>query len=199
MNKAKSSLILLLFVFSSLLLQFCNYRCKGGSSNETRVIDSFNFSDPFLSKANRVFVPRDSIVMNANDTLNFEMYASTHLVYQLSHFSEGLYACDISIRFNLIDFDSMAVFTEVDFDQQHKTGTRVDEFFRVSAYNLNSNVYPINQYTKCRIGTVGDYGNFTLSLVQKPSTRSLKLKLCFYHTQLSDGISIQSPTYTFKH
>jgi len=199
MKLLRKLLLFGLFVFSSLFLQLCNYRCKGGNSTQTRVIDSFSFSEPFLNKSTRGFIARDSIGMNSNDTLHFEMLAATHLVDNTPRNSEALYACDISVTYNFIDFDSIAIFTEVDFDQQHKSGTRVDAFFRVSGYGLTSPIFPINQYAQYRNKDRDSYGNFTLSLIQKPSSNLLKLRVHFFHSKLSDGISIQSPTYTFKH
>ena len=198
MKLLRKLLLFGLFVFSSLFLQFCNNRCKGGNSTQTRVIDSFTFSDPFYSKTSRVFIARDSIVMNPTDTLHFEMYAATHLVNNVSKSSEGLYACDISISFNLIDFDSMAVFTEVDFDQQHKASSRVDEFFKISGYGANSPMFSVAEYARYRLTSGGAYGNFTLSLIKKPINKLLRIKLFFYRKILGDGIRIQSPTFTFK-
>ncbi len=199
MKQIRKLILFAIFIFSSLLLQYCDYRCKGGNSAETRVIDSFSFSEPFLDKATRVFVSRDSIELNSSDTLHFEMLVATHLVYNTPRNSEALYACDISITYNIIDFDSMAIVAQTDFDAQHPAGSRIDAFFNLSGYEVNGPVFPIQQYKHLRQKDASAYRNFTLSLNKKPSNKLLKLKLHFYQSKLSDGISIQSPKYTFKH
>ncbi len=201
--------LLLVFIFSALLMQYCN-KCKGGYHRTKITIYGFTFTGPFKSKAKRLFLPNDSIPMLQGDTLHFGLIAKKTVVSseELTARSEGnLYACkELQQIYERAEQDSLKVITLNDFDNLHPAGSNISEFFLVSGYDADTlGYYPIKDYGLFRENlfkydpTYNTYSpNFTLTLLKKPDNVALNLKLLFFNKVLTDSFSTISPIFTFK-
>ncbi len=198
MTKIRNFILLIAFVFSSLLLQFCR-KCGGEAEVITKWVEQYSFSDIFKNKTTRMAIPRDSVEMTDKDSLFFEIDAKISTTFRQSGYGGYLTACDKRLAYQKKDADSLGIICLEDFDSRHPAGTDVSEFFRIADLSDTLGFFPVKSFNAFRAGQLFSNYYFHLALLKKPETNRLKIKLFFYTKLLNDGTTAVSPVVTFKH
>lgn len=193
----RMTLLLLICVFASLLIQQCNYGCKGlGGEEHFKVITfkSGNFSKK--SGKQRTYLKPDEISISPDDTLWINMEDSSIMVAAKRSNDGTLMACDSYIeKIYSSRWDSISIQSVTDFDAFHPAGSNMDSFFLIEA-NSQWKYELLNQFGKI-IQTRNDK-RFSLLLLRVPTNNSVQFKFNFFDTKTGESTFSFSPVLRYK-
>ncbi|MDI1235534.1 MAG: hypothetical protein PSX81_14750 [bacterium] len=196
MRKVKGGFILLLFIFSTLLFQFCK---KEDDGTFKTYIHKFLFAE-FNTKSGayyNFYKSVDTLRLDRKDTNSF-ILVSEDTTIQIGSVGIGgnLYATSPT-PLPSVDQDSLIIFTLNDFDLLHPAGSNITSCFLISnVYSSSNGLFSVDQFK--HVVKQNYLSDFKLHLIKNPTNKTLKLKLHFYTKIITDGIVIQSPTILFK-
>jgi len=197
MRKLKSGLLFLVFLFSSLLFQFCKKEDKGTFKT---YIHKFYFAEINTTSAGsyyNIYSVRDTLKIDLKDTNGFIIVTEDTTVRISQTMANGNLYATSPVLPPTIDQDSLMIFTVYDFDANHPAGSNISDCFLVShVFSSAFNFLPLEQFSE--VGKNSYSQDFKLLLIKHPSLNELRLKLYFYDKVFTDGIMFQSPTILFK-
>lgn len=197
MLKARVSLILLLFLFSTLLFQFCKKEDSGTFKTFIHKVLFAEINTTSTGGYYNIYKENDTFNVELKDTNGFIIVTEDTTIRISYNSSNGnLFARSPALP-PTIEQDSLIIFTLNEFDAMHPAGSNVSDCFLVSqVYGSAFTFLPLEQFSV--VGKNSFSQDFKLHLIKHPSSNQLKLKLYFYDKVYTDGILLKSPTILFK-
>lgn len=203
MKTIKKISLFFVLLFSTFFLQFCDrntHPCGNDVDYDFKptIIESYllNTIYKYVSNNNYKNYTSDSIKMESNDTIYLGFYAIIKQAYKYT--SNCLFACSpLQVPIPSPAGDSIRVFTLDDFDNTHKAGSDVTEYFIITNDSYVGGLYTREHKSLASFSSVNTEERFQVGLTVKPLYNAIRLQFKVYKNDIANAQKFETPALMF--